>query len=402
MKINTRNLIRGDKIIWIVLLLLSLLSLLIVYSATGALAFRQAGGNTFHFLVRQIVFLGLGFVIIVGMVNIVPVRLYSVISRVLVIVSTGLLMLALGLKFAGMAGDSTGRTLNLGFLSFQPAELAKLALVIYTAKILGIEQNSTEGLKNAFWKIIIVAGIICALISLSNFSTAALLFGTVISMMFVGRIPIRYLLMIFAAAILMVVAIYFMADKIDHLPSRFGTVRGRIERFIHGDPAAEKGITQADYAKLAIYEGGFLGKGPGNSDVANYMAAAYNDFIYAIIIEEYGIIGGLTLLMLYMILFFRGIIIVRKTTRTFPAFLVMGLTVMLVYQAMVNMGVSSGVFPVTGQPLPWVSMGGTSLLFTSMAFGCILSVSYQNQKDSRLPADTAVQVVVPEEDQEIE
>lgn len=402
MKINTRNLIRGDKIIWIVLLLLSLLSLLIVYSATGALAFRQAGGNTFHFLVRQIVFLGLGFVIIVGMVNIVPVRLYSVISRVLVIVSTGLLMLALGLKFAGMAGDSTGRTLNLGFLSFQPAELAKLALVIYTAKILGIEQNSTEGLKNAFWKIIIVAGIICALISLSNFSTAALLFGTVISMMFVGRIPIRYLLMIFAAAILMVVAIYFMADKIDHLPSRFGTVRGRIERFIHGDPAAEKGITQADYAKLAIYEGGFLGKGPGNSDVANYMAAAYNDFIYAIIIEEYGFIGGLTLMMLYMILFFRGIIIVRKTTRTFPAFLVMGLTVMLVYQAMVNMGVSSGVFPVTGQPLPWVSMGGTSLLFTSMAFGCILSVSYQNQKDSRLPADTAVQVVVPEEDQEIE
>lgn len=247
-----------------------------------------------------------------------------------------------------------------------------------------------------------MAGIICALISLSNFSTAALLFGTVISMMFVGRIPIRYLLMIFAAAILMVVAIYFMADKIDHLPSRFGTVRGRIERFIHGDPAAEKGITQADYAKLAIYEGGFLGKGPGNSDVANYMAAAYNDFIYAIIIEEYGFIGGLTLMMLYMILFFRGIIIVRKTTRTFPAFLVMGLTVMLVYQAMVNMGVSSGVFPVTGQPLPWVSMGGTSLLFTSMAFGCILSVSYQNQKDSRLPADTAVQVVVPEEDQEIE
>ncbi len=402
MKINTRNLIRGDKIIWIVLLLLSLLSLLIVYSATGALAFRQAGGNTFHFLVRQIVFLSLGFVIIVGMVNIVPVRLYSMISRVLVIVSIGLLMLALGLKFAGMAGDSTGRTLNLGFLSFQPAELAKLSLVIYTAKILGIEQNSAEGLKNAFWKIIIVAGIICALISLSNFSTAALLFGTVISMMFVGRIPIRYLLMIFAAAILMVVAIYFMADKIDHLPSRFGTVRGRIERFIHGDPAAEKGITQADYAKLAIYEGGFVGKGPGNSDVANYMAAAYNDFIYAIIIEEYGFIGGITLMMLYMILFFRGIIIVRKTTRTFPAFLVMGLTVMLVYQAMVNMGVSSGVFPVTGQPLPWVSMGGTSLLFTSMAFGCILSVSYQNQKDSRMPADAAVQVVVPEEDQEIE
>jgi cell division protein FtsW len=402
MQINTRKLIRGDKIIWILLLLLSMLSLLIVYSATGALAFRQAGGNTFHFLVRQIVFLGLGFAIIVTMVNVVPVRLYSMVSRVLVIVSILLLMLAMGLKVAGMAGDSTGRTLNLGFFSFQPAEFAKLALVIYTAKILGIEQNSEEGLRNAFWKILMVSGIICALISLSNFSTAALLFGTVISMLFVGRVPIRYLLMVFGAALVLLVAIYFLADKIDHLPSRFGTVRGRIERFLHGDPAAEKGITQADYAKLAIYEGGFIGKGPGNSDVANYMAAAYNDFIYAIIVEEYGLMGGTALLLLYMILFFRGIIIVRRTTRTFPAFLVTGLTLMLVFQAMVNMGVSTGVFPVTGQPLPWVSMGGTSLLFTSVAFGCILSVSYQNQKDSRMPAEPAVQVVAPDEDQEIE
>lgn len=402
MQINTRKLIRGDKIIWILLLLLSMLSLLIVYSATGALAFRQAGGNTFHFLVRQIVFLGLGFAIIVTMVNVVPVRLYSMVSRVLVIVSILLLMLAMGLKVAGMAGDSTGRTLNLGFFSFQPAEFAKLALVIYTAKILGIEQNSEEGLRNAFWKILMVSGIICALISLSNFSTAALLFGTVISMLFVGRVPIRYLLMVFGAALVLLVAIYFLADKIDHLPSRFGTVRGRIERFLHGDPAAEKGITQADYAKLAIYEGGFIGKGPGNSDVANYMAAAYNDFIYAIIVEEYGLMGGTALLLLYMILLFRGIIIVRRTTRTFPAFLVTGLTLMLVFQAMVNMGVSTGVFPVTGQPLPWVSMGGTSLLFTSVAFGCILSVSYQNQKDSRMPAEPAVQVVAPDEDQEIE
>ncbi|HRV88663.1 MAG TPA: FtsW/RodA/SpoVE family cell cycle protein [Prolixibacteraceae bacterium] len=401
MKINTRKLIRGDKILWILLLLLSMLSLLIVYSATGALAFRQAGGNTFHFLVRQIVFLGLGFGIIVIMVNVVQVRIYSMIARAMVAVSILLLMLALGLKLAGMAGDSTGRTLNLGFFSFQPAEFAKLALVIYAAKILGIQEGSEEGLRNAFWKILIVAGIICALISLSNFSTAALLFGTVMSMMFVGRIPFRYLLMVVGAALIMLVAIYFMADKLDHLPSRFGTVRGRIERFLHGDPAAEKGITQADYAKLAIYEGGFIGKGPGNSDVANYMAAAYNDFIYAIIIEEYGLMGGTVLLLLYMILFFRGIMIVRRTNRTFPAYLVTGLTLMLVYQAMVNMGVSSGVFPVTGQPLPWVSMGGTSLLFTSVAFGCIISVSYQNQRNSQMTAEPAVQVAVPEEDQEI-
>lgn len=402
MEMTIKNLIRGDKIIWAVLLLLSMLSLLIVYSATGALAFRQAGGNTFYFLVRQIVFLGLGFGIIVAMVNVVPVKLYSILSRVGVIVSVLLLGLAIGLKFAGMAGDSTGRTLNLGFFSFQPAEFAKLALVMYAAKILGIEQGSEEGLKKSFWNILIVSGVICGLISLSNFSTAALLFLTIMSMMFVGRIPIRYLLLVVGAGVLMIVAIYFLADNFDNLPSRFQTVQGRIDRFLHGDPAAANGITQADYAKLAIYEGGFFGKMPGNSDVANYMAAAYNDFIYAIIIEEYGLFGGIALMGLYMILFFRGIIVVKRTNRTFPAFLVTGLTLMLVYQAMINMGVSSGVLPVTGQPLPWVSMGGTSLLFTSVAFGCIISVSYQNQKDSAMPVEPAVRVVVPDDDQEIQ
>ncbi|HOI48935.1 MAG TPA: FtsW/RodA/SpoVE family cell cycle protein, partial [Prolixibacteraceae bacterium] len=195
--------------------------------------------------------------------------------------------------------------------------------------------------------------------------------------------------------------IYFTADKLTALPSRFSTIKGRLERFIHGDPASEKGITQADYAKLAIYEGGLIGKGPGNSDVANYMAAAYNDFIFAIIVEEYGMIIGVGIVFLYLIFFFRGIIIVRKTNRTFPAFLVTGLTLMLVYQAMINIAVSTGVFPVTGQPLPWVSMGGTSLLFTSVAFGCILSVSYQNQKNREVQAPV-VQVTVPDEDQEMQ
>ncbi len=378
-----------------------MLSLLIVYSATGALAFRQAGGNTFHFLVRQIVFLVLGFGIIVLMIKIVPVKLYSILSKVAVIVSVLLLGLALGLKMAGMAGDSSGRTLNLGFLSFQPAELAKLALIMYTARILGVEQNSEEGLKKAFWKIMVVSGIVCAVISLSNFSTATLLFLVILSMMFVGRIPFRYLAMVIAAGIMLILAIYFLPDKLDQLPSRLSTVKARIERYFHGDPAAENGITQADYAKLAIYEGGFFGKGPGNSDVANYMAAAYNDFIYAIIIEEYGLGGGSFLILLYMILFFRGIMIVKRANRTFPAFLVTGLVLMLVYQAMVNMGVSSGVLPVTGQTLPWVSMGGTSLLFTAVAFGCILSVSYQNQSDHKPVTEPAVQVVVPDEDQEM-
>ena len=398
--LQLKNLIRGDRIIWTILLLLSLLSVLIVYSATGALAFRQAGGNTLFFLVRQVVFLSLGFGLILMMVNVIPVKFYSIISRVLVLISILFLGVAIAMKMTGMAGDSTGRTLNLGFISFQPAEIAKLGLVMYVAKMLGIEQNSKEGLKKVFWKIMIFSAIVCGMIALSNFSTAALLFLTIMSMMFVGRVPIHYLLIVVAAGIGFLVLIYFSGDKLDKLPSRFSTAQGRIERFIHGDPAEEKGITQADYAKLAIYEGGWIGKGPGNSDVANYMAAAYNDFIYAIIVEEYGLAGGIAVLFLYLVFFFRGITIVRRTNRTFPAFLVTGLTLMLVYQAMINIGVSTGVMPVTGQPLPWVSMGGTSLLFTSIAFGCILSVSYQNQKDKKVEAP-AVQVVTPDEDQEM-
>ncbi len=401
MEQRLKNIIRGDKIIWIVLLFLSLLSMLIVYSATGALAFRRAGGNTFHFLGRQMFFLGLGFGLILLMVNVVPVKAYAIVSKVMVGISILLLGLAIGLKMAGMAGDSSGRTIHLGFLSFQPAEIAKLSLIMYAAKILGIEAGSAEGLKKAFWKILLVAGFICGLISLSNFSTAALLFATVMSMMFVARVPFRHLALVVVAVVALVGCIYFLAGKVEQLPARFKTVRARIERFVEGDPATRQGITQADYAKLAIYEGGIIGKGPGNSDVANYMAAAYNDFIYAIIIEEYGLVGGVILIMLYLILFFRGVLIVKRSTRTFPAFLVTGLTLLLVYQAIINMGVSSGIFPVTGQPLPLVSLGGTSLLFTSIAFGCILSVSFQNQTDQKKSGETAVQVILPDEDQEM-
>jgi cell division protein FtsW len=402
MELNVKNLIRGDKIIWTVILLLSMLSLLIVYSATGALAFRQQEGNTFYFLIRQMIFLGLGLGIMVVMIKVVPVKVYSILSKALVIFSICVLLLALGLKILGLPGVSaSGRTLYLGPFSFQPAEFAKLALIMYTAKILGMEQGSDEGLIHAFWKIIIVTGIICGIIMLSNFSTAALLLFTVMSMMFIGRIKVRYLILVVVAGILMVGAIYILADRVKNLPERFYTIHGRIERFIHGDKEAEKGITQADYAKLAIYEGGWIGKGPGNSDVANFMAAAYNDFIFAIIIEEYGLLGGLALILLYLIFFFRGILIVKKANRTFPAFLVAGLVLVFVFQAMINMGVSSGVFPVTGQPLPWISLGGTSLLFTSIVFGCILSVSYQNQKDSKSNAEPAVQVIVADQDQEI-
>jgi cell division protein FtsW len=391
---------KGDRVIWIVLFFLSLLSLLIVYSATGALAYRVQGGNTMHYLIRQVFFIGLGLAVVLVMVNVLPVKVYSIAANYLLYGSILLLMAAVVLKFAGVL-KGTGRTFNLGIFSFQPAELAKIALILFTAKVLGKRQKSKQDLSAAFRKIMIFTALVCGLILLSNFSTSALIFATIISMMFVGRIPIKYMLLVFVAGVSLIVLIYYVADYVPDSIGRIHTIKGRIERFLFGDPNSEQGVTQADYAKLAIYSGGIFGKGPGQSDVSNYMAAAYNDFIFAIIVEEYGLIFGAGVIFLYLIFFFRGIIIVRRSTRTFPAFVVIGLTLVMVYQAMINIGVSSGVLPVTGQPLPWISLGGTSLLFTSVAFGCILSVSHQNQVDSEI-LKQPIQVNVPDEDEEMQ
>ncbi len=400
MELTQTKILKGDRVLWIVLLLLSILSLLIVYSSTGALAYRQAAGNTWHFLIRQIFFLGAGLGFMIVMVNFFSVRIYSVMANFLVYISIGLLLLTTVLKFSGMI-DGTGRTLDLGFISFQPAEFAKISLIMYTARVLAKNQGTKGQLKKAFIRIIIHTIVICGLIFISNFSTAALLFVTILTMLFVGRVALKYLFLVVLAGTSIVALAYVAADHFPDAPARIHTVKGRIDRFINGDPNSEKGITQADYAKLAIYEGGIFGKGPGHSKVSNYMASAYNDFIFAIIVEEYGLLGGILVIFLYLVFFFRSVVIVRRATRTFPAFLVTGLTVVLVFQAMINIGVSAGILPVTGQPLPWISLGGSSLLFTSVAFGCILSVSYQNQinRDIQKPA---VQVNIPDEDYEMQ
>jgi len=400
MELSVGKIFKGDRVIWAVLILLSMLSLLIVYSATGALAYRVAGGKTWVYLVRHLVFLVLGFGVMLFMVNVLPVKIYSMFATLALYGSIALLLLAVGLKFAGLIHGS-GRTLPLGPLSFQPAEVAKISLILYAAKVLGKKQKTKRDLFLAFKSIIIPTGLVCFLISLSDFSTSALLFATIMTMMFVGRIPLKYMFLVLAAGVGFVALMYFGAKTMENPPARVATIKGRIDRFVKGDPNSETGITQADYAKLAIYSGGIFGKGPGHSDVSNYMAAAYNDFIFAIIVEEYGLIIGIAVIFLYLIFFFRGVTIVRRATRTFPAFLVIGLTMILVYQGMINIGVSSGVLPVTGQPLPWVSYGGTAMIFTAISFGCILSVSYQNQVNREVEQQP-VMIKAPDEDYEIE
>lgn len=371
--------IKGDRIIWMVLIALSCLSLLIVYSSTGALAYRQAGGNTTYYIMRQIIYQGLGYAAIIVMLNYIPVKFYNKIANFGLLVAIAFVMLGLVI---GRSGEGTGRTLPLGFISFQPAELAKVALVIWVARMLANNQKDDAQLRNSFFKIITGVGILCALISLANFSSAVLLMGTAMIMMFVGRIPIKYLGLVFLAGIGLVLLIYFAAPLLPE-GGKFGriqTVRARIDRHIHGDKASEEGLTQADFAKVAIYRGGIAGVGAGKSSVSNFMSAAYNDFIYSIIVEEYGLVGGIVVPLLYLIFLTRGGIIIQKCTRTYPAFLATGAVAIIILQAMINMGVSSGALPVTGQPLPWVSWGGTSQVFTALSFGLILSVSSETDQ----------------------
>jgi len=387
--------LKGDRVVWIVLILLSLFSLLVVYSATGSLAYRKMDGNTFFYLVKQFVMLGLGFGVIVLVVNYVPVKYLSIFSPIMLAVSFILLAAALVLRVSGEGG--TGRTFSLGFISFQPAELVKISLVLFVSRLLANNQdNETPPSRMTFFWILGITGAVCLTISLSNFSTAALLFATIMLLMFIGRVPIRYLLFTILGGIALVVVFYFIAPSVNI--GRINTIHGRIERFLKGDPASETGMTQADYAKMAIYHGGQAGQGPGGSQVRNHMAAAYNDFIFAIMVEEYGWISFIVVLA-YMVFAGRIGVIIKQCKRTYPAFIVAGLGLMFVMQAFINMGVSSGLLPVTGQTLPWVSMGGTSTLFTAFSLGCILRVSYQNKmEDEENVLPETIGNEVPEED----
>jgi cell division protein FtsW len=237
---------------------------------------------------------------------------------------------------------------------------------------------------------------------MANFSSAVLLFSTAVIMMFVGRIPVKYLAIIMLAGIALVVAIYFAAPLFPQKGGlgRFLTIRNRIDRHINGEKSTVKGLSQDDFAKIAIHMGGVTGVGAGKSKISNFMPAAYNDFIYSIIIEEYGLIGGLAVPLLYLIFLTRGGIIIRRCNRTFPTFLATGAVTIIILQAIINMAVSAGAIPVTGQPLPWVSWGGTSQVFTALTFGLLLSVSSENDQEGQKEVEDnfSPEGVLPDED----
>ncbi len=365
-----RRYIKGDRIIWIVVLILLVISLLSVYSSTGSLAYQHRSGNTFFYLFRQLKFILLG-VLIIFFVHLVPYRIFSRVSVFALYLSIPLLILTL---IAGTNINEATRWLQIPGtgLTIQPSDFAKIALVMYLAKILSVNQNNIKDFRGVFGKISLAIIGTCALILPANFSTALIVFVTAFSLMFVGRIPVRYLaVMIFTGVFAL--SIFIGGALLLNKEGRIATWKNRIENYVDG----EGDNYQADQAKVAIVQGGLFGKGPGNSTQRNLLPHPYSDFIYAIIIEEYGtLVGGILVIALYLWLFFRAGMIIRRSKSTYGAFLAFGLSMGLVLQAFVNMAVAVGLVPVTGQTLPLVSMGGSSIFFTSIATGMILSVSW--------------------------
>lgn len=365
-----RRYIKGDRIIWIVVLILLVISLLSVYSSTGSLAYQLRSGNTFYYLFRQFKFILLGLMIIF-FVHLIPYRVFSRVSVLALYIAVPLLVVTM---IAGTNINQATRWLEIPGtgLTVQPSDFAKIALVMYIARVLSVNQNNIRDFKGVFGRIVVAITVTCALILPANFSTAAILFVTAFSLMFVGRIPVKYLaLMIFTGTIAL--SLFIGGSMLLNREGRISTWRNRVESFVEG----EGDNYQADQAKVAIVQGGLFGKGPGNSTQRNLLPHPYSDFIYAIIIEEYGsLIGGLIVIALYLWLFFRTGVIIRRSRSTYGAFLAFGLSIGLVLQAFVNMAVAVGLVPVTGQTLPLVSMGGSSIFFTSMATGMILSVSW--------------------------
>jgi cell division protein FtsW len=351
-------------------MILLVISLLSVYSSTGSLAYQHRSGNTFFYLFRQLKFILLGLLIIY-FVHLVPYRVFSRISLPALYLSIPLLILTL---VAGTNINEATRWLQIPGtgLTIQPSDFAKIALVMYVAKILSVNQNNIKDFKSVFGKISMAIVVTCVLILPANFSTAAIVFVTAFSLMFVGRIPIKYLALILITGVF-ALSIFVGGSLLLNKEGRIATWKNRIEAYTDG----EGDNYQADQAKVAIVQGGMFGKGPGNSTQRNLLPHPYSDFIYAIIIEEYGsLIGGVLMVALYLWLFFRAGLIVRRSRSTYGAFLAYGLSLGLVLQAFVNMAVAVGLVPVTGQTLPLVSMGGSSIFFTSLATGMILSVSW--------------------------
>ncbi|MGM5469549.1 FtsW/RodA/SpoVE family cell cycle protein [Flavobacteriaceae bacterium LMO-SS05] len=376
---NIFNNIKGDRLIWAIVALLAIFSFLPVYSAASNLAYVGGIGSTFSFFIKHFMHLFLGFAIMYG-VHRIPYRYFRGLSMVMLPIVLVLLVVTM---FQGttVEGANASRWIQIPIvgMSFQTSTLASLILMVYVARYLSKIKDKEITFKDSILPLWTPVFLILILILPANFSTAAILFVLVTILVFIGGYPFKYLGVIIVMGIIALVLFVLVAKAFpEAMPNRIDTWMNRIENFSNGED------TEADYqiekAKIAIASGGITGLGPGKSIQKNFLPQSSSDFIFAIIIEEYGLIGGLSLLVLYSWLLFRIIIVSQKSDTVFGKLLVLGVGLPIVFQALINMAVAVELFPVTGQTLPLISSGGTSIWMTCLALGIILSVSAKREE----------------------
>lgn len=368
---------RGDQYIWFAIIALSLLGIMAVYSATGSLAFKTREGNTEYFLFKHSLFLFGGF-FLMYFFHLLDYKYFSRISQIAVILAVPLLLATL---IFGNDINEAKRTITIVGITFQSSDFAKFALIMFIARYLSKKQEEMNSLKG-FMTIVAYICVICILIMPENLSTSLVLFFTCSMLLFIGNARLRHLALLTGVfGLIGIMGVFILLKAPDSaLPGRAATWKARIENFTRTDTTE---VFQTVQAKIAIAGGGLTGKGPGKGEQSAYLPHSYSDFIFAVIIEEYGLIfGGLTVIFLYLLILYRSIRIVIKSPKAFGAMLAVGLAFSLVLQAFIHMAVATNVFPLTGLTLPLISMGGTSIIFTSAAFGVLLSVSRAVEEQS--------------------
>jgi cell division protein FtsW len=385
---------RGDQFMWGIIFILSIWGLLAIYSSTGALAYKKNGGNVEIYLFQQAALLLIGFVVMLS-IHTIHYKYFIGISKLLIWITYPLLIYTL---IFGIEINGAKRWINILGITFQASDLAKLAIIMFVTRELARKQDTIDDFKKTFLPILAHITAICLLIAPENLSTALVLFATCFLILFIGRVKIKHLAIITGsvvlAGLLFFAFLFVVPEKALKGTGRMLTWKSRIESFGKKTEDPDKSY-QNDHAKIAIATGGVFGKFPGNSTERNFLPEAYSDFIYAIIAEEYGMIGAILMLMLYMFFLYRAMRMVLKSPKAFGALIAVGLSFSLVLQALINMAVAVNLFPVTGLTLPLVSKGGTSIILTSVAFGVIMSVSrYIEQDEPNMDTETKENALV--------
>ncbi|CAH0999942.1 putative peptidoglycan glycosyltransferase FtsW [Neolewinella maritima] len=365
--------LRGDRVMWAIIVLLALISMVAVYSAVANLAYRNSGGAVNGYILKHGIILGFGLVVIyVG--HLLAYTKYSRWAPTMLIISIVLLLLT---QVAGTDINGARRWLTIPFINqtFQTSDFAKLSLILFVARAIGSKQDVIKDFKEAFVPIILPVLAVCLLIALADLSSAIMLFLICILMMIVGRVAIQYIVMLILLGISVFSILVMVGSKYPNLVPRAATWEKRIETYFNPAAAQVDDRRQITGAMIAIANGGVIGVGPGNSTQRHTLYSAQSDFIYSIIVEEYGAVGGIALIGIYLLLFVRVIRLVTRSSKAFGAMVAFGIGLSLLLQAFLNIAVNLDLLPVTGLTLPLVSMGGTSTLFTCISLGILMSVS---------------------------